>query len=111
MREGQSKYGYDNRNPRKVNEALDGWPARAFGSNANTFEAFVFFTAATSMNIFGARKDGSVATATMAFSIIFVVARAIFPFLYHFDLAPARSAVWGLGTACVLALFIMSFIH
>lgn len=41
----------------------------------------MFITAATTMNIVGARKYGAVATATMAFSIIFIVCRAVRIFL------------------------------
>ncbi|CAO3669670.1 unnamed protein product [Umbelopsis ramanniana] len=111
MRAAQRRAGYDNKNPRQNNDALEGWGARAHASNANTLEALVFITAATTMNIVGARKYGGVATATMAFSIIFIICRAIYPVLYHLDLAPFRSATWGLSMLCIIALFIMSFIH
>jgi uncharacterized MAPEG superfamily protein len=50
---------------------------RVLNANANALEALVFITAATTMNIFGARKDGGVGAATMAFSIIFIICRAV----------------------------------
>ncbi|KAH8550040.1 hypothetical protein BGW37DRAFT_499861 [Umbelopsis sp. PMI_123] len=111
LRSAQQQVGFDLANPRKNNSALEGWGARALGANANTLDALVFITSATAMNIFGARKDGGVAIATMALSIIFVVLRAIYPFLYHFDLAFPRSFTWLLSMLCVLGIFILSFIH
>ncbi|CAO3664196.1 unnamed protein product [Umbelopsis vinacea] len=112
MRVAQRRNGYDNKNPRKVNETLEGWGARAVASNANTFEAFVFFVAATTMNMFAARKDdGPVAISTVVFSVIFLASRLVYPFLYHFDLDAARSGTWSLGMASVFAIFILSLIH
>ncbi|KAG2186921.1 hypothetical protein INT44_003148 [Umbelopsis vinacea] len=101
MRSAQKRAGYDNKNPRSNNDALEGWGARAHAANANTLEALVFITSATAMNIFGARKYGGVATATMAFSIIFIVCRV----------DAFRTGIWVLSMISVLALFIMSFIH
>ncbi|KAG2178143.1 hypothetical protein INT43_003396 [Umbelopsis isabellina] len=75
----QRRSGYDNNNPRQGNDKLDGWGLRAYNSNLNALEALVFITAAECMNIFGARKDEGVGAATMAFSIIFIVCRAVNP--------------------------------
>ncbi|KAM3583779.1 hypothetical protein VKS41_003752 [Umbelopsis sp. WA50703] len=111
MRIAQRRSGYDNNNPRQGNDKLDGWGLRVLNANANALEALVFITAATTMNIFGARKDGGVGAATMAFSIIFIICRALHPILYHFEYAPHRSASWGLSMLCVFVIFILAFVH
>lgn len=105
MRIAQSKQteGLDNNNPRSQYERLPDWGKRAVAANQNTFEALVFFGSSILVNVINGSGN---ATATAVFCIIFVIARAVYPFLYYYNKASLRSSVWFLGMICTLGLFI-----
>ncbi|CAG8490659.1 3349_t:CDS:2 [Acaulospora morrowiae] len=78
--------GYNNSNPREQYNNLSAWGRRAVSASNNTIEALVFFSAAVFTRAFSqisqyggtspTGKDGTVATATSVFCIIYAVIRA-----------------------------------
>ncbi|KAK9718036.1 hypothetical protein K7432_005790 [Basidiobolus ranarum] len=106
VRLAQRRAGFDNANPRQQYNNLSGWGSRAVACNNNTFEAFAFFGIAALVHYFGNPSS----TAGVVFCILFVVVRGVYPFLYIFDYSSTRSAVWVIGLACIMGLFIDSFL-
>lgn len=99
--------GYDNKNPRAQQNALDGMGARARGAHYNGFEAFPPFAAA----VFVAHLGGAAADHRASIlAIAFVVARTLYIGAYLADLDYLRSAIWGIGLLCTVALFCLPWL-
>ena len=95
--------GYDNRHPRDQQAALAGWGRRALAAHLNSFEAFPAFAAA----VLVAAAAGADPVWTSRLAIGFVVARALYLPLYIADLHLLRSAVWTIGLAATVGLFVL----
>ena len=94
--------GYDNHHPRAQQAALEGFGARAVAAHLNGFETFAPFAAAVLVaHVLGARA-GLIDTLAVAF----VVSRVVYVACYLADLASLRSAVWMVGFALTLGLFL-----
>jgi uncharacterized MAPEG superfamily protein len=93
-----------NHNPRELLDALDGYRKRAHWAQLNSYEAFPPFAAAVII--------AHIAQAPQMWidylAIAFVVFRLAYGVCYIKDWAGLRSAVWGCGLACVIALFVIS---
>lgn len=93
-----------NHNPRELLASLDGYRKRANWAQMNSHEAFPPFAAAVII--------AHIAHAPQMWidnlAIAFVVFRLLYGICYIKDWAAARSTVWGLGLACVIALFVIS---
>jgi uncharacterized MAPEG superfamily protein len=93
--------GYDNATPRLSLDALTGWRRRADWAQRNHFEAFGPFAAGV--------LTGHVAHAPQ--SLVdwlaggFVAARLAYTAAYVGDAPTLRSALFGVGLACVIGLF------
>ena len=101
---GAAKFGgagYDNGAPRASLSKLSGWRARADWAQRNHFEAFGPFAAAVLVATWTHAPQGWVNTLAGAFIVI----RVIYTATYIGGFATLRSAVWGLGFACVVLLF------
>ncbi len=99
--------GYDNKNPRAQQDALEGWGARARGAHYNGFEAFPPFAAA----VFVAHLGGAAADHRASIlAIAFVVARTLYIGAYLANLDYLRSAIWGIGMLCTVALFCLPWL-
>ena len=99
--------GYDNKNPRAQQDKLDGFGARARGAHLNGFEAFPPFAAA----VFVAHLGGAAADHRASIlAIAFVVARSLYIGAYLMDLDYLRSAIWGIGMLCTVALFCLPWL-
>lgn len=93
-----------NHNPREVLESLDGYRKRAHWAQLNSYEAFPPFAAAVIIaHILHANQMW-----VDNLAIAFVACRIVYGICYIKDWAALRSAVWGLGLACVIALFVIS---
>lgn len=93
--------GYDNKKPRVQQRKLKGWGARARDAHYNGFEAFPGFAAA----VFVAHLTGADDYRASVLSVAFVVSRALYIGAYIADQDYLRSALWGIGFVCTLALF------
>lgn len=98
--------GYDNKDPRAQQAKLDGFGARARGAHYNAFEAFPPFAAA----VFVAHLAGAADHRATILSVAFVVARAAYVAAYLANLDYLRSAIWGIGVLCTVALFCLPWI-
>ena len=99
----QQSGGYDNKNPRVQQAGLDGWGRRAVAAHLNSFEAFPAFAAAVLVAVIA----GADPTWTMRLAITFIVARTLYLALYLLDLDLLRSAVWTVGFASTVGLFLL----
>jgi uncharacterized MAPEG superfamily protein len=95
--------GYDNRNPRDQQAALEGWGRRAVAAHLNGFEAFPAFAAA----VLVASLSGADPVWTARLAVLFVVARVLYIPLYIADAAMIRSLVWTVGFGATVGLFLL----
>jgi uncharacterized MAPEG superfamily protein len=95
---------FDNKLPRLEQARLEGWGARALGASANAFETFPYFAAAVIVaHIAGADPGWSA-----IWSVVYVLARILHGIVYVSDLDKLRSAAFGVGQACAVALFVLA---
>jgi uncharacterized MAPEG superfamily protein len=94
--------GYDNRHPRAQQATLEGFGARAVAAHLNGFETFAPFAAA----VLAAHVLGARAALVDTLAVAFVVSRVVYVACYLADLATVRSAVWMVGFALTLGLFL-----
>lgn len=95
----------DNHNPREFAEKLDGARKRAHWAQLNSLEAFPPFAAAVII----ATLVGHIDPARLdQLAIGWVALRSIYGVLYIADKATLRLTVWGLATACWVAMFVLS---
>ncbi len=108
---GISKAGapdrYDNRNPRDWLSRREGYRARAYSAQQNSWEALILFTAGLAAAFLGGADPASVATV----AIIFTVARIAYLACYLADLATLRSLVWLVGFGSCICLIVMGAQH
>ena len=95
--------GNDNHNPRDFLQHAQGEAKRANAAQQNSFEIFPAFAAA--VIIAHATGDASQTTLNV-WSVLFILSRMLYIFLYIKDMASLRSVVWGSGLLCIVALFI-----
>ncbi len=98
--------GYDNKNPRAQQDALEGFGARSRGAHYNGFEAFPGFAAAVIIAHLAGANDHRMTVLCVAF----VVARGLYIATYLADQDYLRSAVWGVGFLCTVALFCLPWL-
>lgn len=94
--------GYDNHHPRAQQAALEGFGARAVAAHLNGFETFAPFAAA----VLAAHVLGARAALVDTLAVVFVASRVAYVACYLADLATLRSAVWMVGFAATLGLFL-----
>ncbi|MBP6115469.1 MAG: MAPEG family protein [Neisseriaceae bacterium] len=93
----------DNHDPRAFLSQLQGKAARAQAAQANAYEVNPFFAAAV---IIAHVSGGAVQTTIDLWATLFVLSRLAFIVCYVRDWPTCRSASWGLGLVCIVALFI-----
>jgi uncharacterized MAPEG superfamily protein len=94
----------DNRTPRLSAERMTGMAQRADWAHRNHFEAFAPFAAAVIVAQLAQVPQGRI----NALALAFVVLRIAYTWAYLVDRASLRSSLWGLGLACVIALFVLA---
>ena len=95
---------FDNNNPRQWLARLEGRGARANAAQQNSFEAMPGFIAAVII----AHLAQAPQLQVDIIALNFVVLRLMYGYLYLVDKATLRSVIWGLGFACIVALFVIS---
>ncbi|NBT74555.1 MAG: hypothetical protein EBQ76_02880 [Betaproteobacteria bacterium] len=93
---------YDNANPRDWLSAQEGYRRRAVAAQANSWEAFAFFTAA----LLVAHWSGAAPARIDVLAAAVVVSRLAYIACYLANLATLRSLVWTVGWGCTLAIFL-----
>lgn len=104
---GTAKFGrsdYDNREPRRWLDALDGWRRRANAAQSNSHEAIAPFAAAVII----AHAANAPQTAIDTLAIAYIGFRILYGVLYIADLHLLRSLAWLAAMACVIGLFIVA---
>ena len=96
--------GYDNASPRAFLGKLDGWRARANWAHQNHFEAFAPFAAGVIL----AELSHAPQRRVDVLSVIFIVLRVAYTFIYIGGVSTVRSLVWFGGLACVIWLLALS---
>jgi uncharacterized MAPEG superfamily protein len=104
---GKRDRTYDNRAPRDWEHKLDGLKRRAVAAHHNHFEAFAPFAAAVII----ARIAQAPQDRVNALAAAFIVLRIAYTWAYLADRPGLRSLLWGLGFACVVAIFIAAAMH
>ena len=99
--------GYNNKNPRDQQAALDGWGRRAVAAHLNSFEAFPAFAAAVLVAVVA----GADPIWTMRLAVTFIVARTLYLPLYLLDLDLLRSTTWTIGFAATGAIFLLPILN
>jgi uncharacterized MAPEG superfamily protein len=102
----KSPGGYNNRQPRDQQAALEGWARRAAAAHANGFESFAPFAAA----VFTAHLGGVDADTSAILAIVHVAARTIYPVAYIAGIHILRSTVWSIGFGATVGLFILGIL-
>lgn len=93
--------GYDNHDPRAWLAQQSGWQARANAAQANSFEALPLFIA----GVLVAHQLKAPQATVDALALGFLVARAVYIWLYVADKPSLRSLVWFIALGCSVALF------
>jgi len=93
---------YNNRHPRVWLEKQPGYRARAAAAESNSFESFPFLAAAVIIAHLTQAPQGRLALLAM----VFVLARIAYVTCYLGDWHWARSAVWFVGYAACIAIFL-----
>jgi uncharacterized MAPEG superfamily protein len=91
--------GYDNRNPRTQQKALEGLGARAKAAHENCFEATAYFAPTVLLVV----AVNALTHTTAYLCIAFVVSRLIYIACYLADWHVLRSVVWAIGMFTIAA--------
>ena len=96
----------ENHNPREILARATGKAARLNAAQQNGYEMLPLYAAA----IIIAHATGEAAQGTINFwATLFLLSRVAYIWAYAQVTATARSAIWGVGMICVIALFIAAF--
>ena len=93
--------GYDNRNPRAQQQALNGFGARANAAHYNCFEAITYFAPAA----LAVLALSTVGTLHVSLAVAFVLCRVIYVFCYWYDIDKLRSIAFVAGLGISVAMF------
>ncbi|CBL44478.1 conserved hypothetical protein [gamma proteobacterium HdN1] len=93
---------FDNNNPREYFSHLEGKRARAVAAMANGFEGFPLFASAVII----AHMINGPQTAVNLLALGYLISRIVFAALYIAGKGTQRSAVWIIGFACIIGIFI-----
>lgn len=99
--------GYDNKNPRDQQARLEGWGKRAAAAHYNAFESFPMFAA----GVLAAVAGGGDPVWAARLSIVYVVARCLYPVLYIANIDKARSLVWSCGLLASIGLMVLPLVR
>ena len=96
----------ENHNPREILAHATGKAARLNAAQQNGYEMLPLYAA----TIITAHATGEAAQGTINFwATLFLLSRIAYIWAYAQDKATARSAIWGVGMICVIALLIAAF--
>lgn len=99
---GSAGKGYDNTKPRDPAFYADAFRARAAGAQANSYEAFGFYSVAM---LIGLTQGGSVEWLSIL-AMVFIAIRIVYIACYLGNKASLRSLVWFAGFITNVLIFI-----
>eukprot|EP00475_Leptophrys_vorax_P038510 TRINITY_DN680_c0_g1_i1.p1 TRINITY_DN680_c0_g1~~TRINITY_DN680_c0_g1_i1.p1 ORF type:complete len:170 (+),score=47.53 TRINITY_DN680_c0_g1_i1:36-545(+) len=101
------KIGYDNKDPRRQYQELQGYGKRAKNTMDNHQEQFAFFAAAAIMNLVLRENNmtDKSGKAVAALSVIYAAMRGLHMVFYIGDWDMFRSTVFGIGKLSLFALY------
>ena len=100
--------GYNNKDPRAQQAALEGAPRRAVNAHNNMIEAFGPFAAG--VIVAALRTPPKLDWLVSVLCIAFIVARSGYIYAYIADNAQLRSRLWGVGLLTTAALMVLGVI-
>jgi uncharacterized MAPEG superfamily protein len=103
---GRAKVGYDMSAPRAMFDKLPAYAQRATWAHQNCFESFMIYSVAALM----AYVTGVDSVLALYGAIAYVVARILFSFFYIVNIPILRSLMFGVGSASITTLFVLSII-
>ena len=95
---------FNNHAPREQLARAEGSQKRAYWAQLNAFEAFPAFAAAVIIAQLQHVTQSTIDTLALSF----IALRILHALFYILDKALLRSAVWALGFACVVGLFVLA---
>ena len=96
--------GYNNRSPRKQQDLLEGFGARAKAAHYNSFEALIMFSVALTVVMSTNNTTDMIQNLAMAH----IIARVLYVILYLADKDILRSLVWTVGFVSPIAMIWLS---
>ena len=96
--------GYNNKNPRKQQDGLTGFGARAKAAHYNSFEALIMFSVALTV-VFATNNTSDM---IQNLAVAHVVSRILYVILYLANQDILRSLVWSIGFGTPIAMIWMS---
>ncbi len=97
--------GYDNADPRNVENLLEGSRYRAHMAHLNSFEAFGFFAVSV---IVAGQLNGGPHPVLDLLAVLWVMSRILYVAAYLGDRPTLRTSVWSVGFLISLAIFTFS---
>jgi len=99
----QQQKRYDNDNPRDSQARLEGWARRAQAAHENSFEAFPIFLG----GVLIAHLSGALPGIASLLAVAFVAIRPVYAAVYILGIGWLRTALWTLGFAASLGLYLL----
>lgn len=99
---GKAGKGYDNANPRNPAFFADAFRARAAGAQANSYEAFGFYSVAM---LIGLTQGGDIAWLN-TLAMAFIALRVVYIACYLGNKPSLRSLIWSVGFIVNILVFI-----
>ncbi|BAZ89643.1 hypothetical protein NIES932_11260 [Raphidiopsis curvata NIES-932] len=96
--------GYDMSAPRSMFDKLPPYARRATWAHQNCFESFMIYGAAALM----AYVTGVDSQLALYAAIAYLTARVLFSVFYILNIPILRSLMFGVGSACIISLFVLS---
>lgn len=101
---GRVRVGYDIAAPRALFNKLPAYAQRATWAHQNSFESFMIFAAAALM-AYITQVDAPLATGAV---ITYLAVRLLYSVFYILNVPILRSLMFGIGSACIATLMILS---
>ncbi|MBG0744257.1 MAG: MAPEG family protein [Cylindrospermopsis raciborskii KL1] len=101
------KVGYDLSAPRSMFDKLPPYARRATWAHQNCFESFMIYAPAALM----AYVTGVDSQLALYAAIAYVTARVLFSVFYILNIPILRSLMFGVGSACIINLFVLSILR
>ncbi|MDV3002122.1 MAG: hypothetical protein N5P05_003728 [Chroococcopsis gigantea SAG 12.99] len=103
---GRAKVGYDMSAPRAMFDKLPPYSQRATWAHQNCFESFTIYGVAALM----AYVTGVDSPLALYAAVSYVSARVLFSLFYILNIPILRSLMFGVGSASIASLFVLSIL-
>lgn len=97
--------GYNNHHPRKQQNSLQGFGARAVAAHQNCFESLAVFSTA----VLAAMLTNHISSSVQMLAIIYIISRFVYIYFYLMNMATLRTTVWFIGFLCCISILSACF--